>query len=82
MSLLTLTLCLRQQSSPFLQAEAAVRTLRRMSALPPNADIDKRDGHVRFVPKADIRRLIRSTRRRAQEMSSVGSGPVPQRSLN
>jgi hypothetical protein len=26
-----------------------------MSALPPKADIRHRDGHVRFVPKADIR---------------------------
>src|SRR5262249_18758 len=26
-----------------------------MSALPPKADIERRDGHVRFVPKADIR---------------------------
>jgi hypothetical protein len=25
-----------------------------MSALPPKADIDERDQHVRFVPKADI----------------------------
>jgi hypothetical protein len=25
-----------------------------MSALPPKADIDERDCHVRFVPKADI----------------------------
>jgi hypothetical protein len=25
-----------------------------MSALPPKADIDERDRHVRFVPKADI----------------------------
>ena len=25
-----------------------------MSALPPKADIDRRDGHVRLVPKADI----------------------------
>jgi hypothetical protein len=25
-----------------------------MSGLPPKADIDERDGHVRFVPKADI----------------------------
>jgi hypothetical protein len=24
-----------------------------MSALPPKADIDERDCHVRFVPKAD-----------------------------
>src|SRR5262249_57229717 len=28
---------------------------RCMSALPPKADIERRDGHVRFVPKADIR---------------------------
>jgi len=26
-----------------------------MSALPPKADIDRRDGHVRLVPKGDIR---------------------------
>jgi len=26
-----------------------------MSALPPKANIDERDGDVRFVPKADIR---------------------------
>jgi hypothetical protein len=26
-----------------------------MSALPPKADIAKRDHHVRFVPKADVR---------------------------
>src|SRR5262245_39763652 len=26
-----------------------------MSALPPKADIDRRNSHVRFVPKADIR---------------------------
>ena len=25
-----------------------------MSVLPPKADIDERDGDVRFVPKADI----------------------------
>ena len=29
-----------------------------MSALPPKADIDERDCHVRFVPKADIARLV------------------------
>src|SRR5262249_33414528 len=28
---------------------------RHMSALPPKADIDLRDAHVRLVPKADIR---------------------------
>jgi hypothetical protein len=27
-----------------------------MSALPPKADICSAQGHVRFVPKADIRR--------------------------
>jgi hypothetical protein len=27
----------------------------RMSALPPKADIDCHDRHVRLVPKADIR---------------------------
>ena len=26
-----------------------------MSGLPPKADIDRRDGNVRFVPKGDIR---------------------------
>src|SRR5262245_29401452 len=26
-----------------------------MSAFPPKADIERHDGHVRFVPKADIR---------------------------
>jgi hypothetical protein len=28
--------------------------VRLMSALPPKADIDEQDRHVRFVPKADI----------------------------
>jgi hypothetical protein len=27
-------------------------------ALPPNADIGERDCHVRFVPKADIPRIV------------------------
>src|SRR5215831_12576868 len=31
-----------------------------MSALPPKADIAERDWHVRFVPKADIERALRS----------------------
>ena len=26
-----------------------------MSALPPKADIERGDGHVRFVPKADMK---------------------------
>ena len=34
-----------------------------MSALPPKADIETRSRDVRFVPKADIRRRIRSSRR-------------------
>jgi len=33
--------------------------MRLMSALPPKADIAESDWHVRFVPKADIRHLIR-----------------------
>jgi hypothetical protein len=33
-----------------------------MSALPPKADIAKRDHHVRFVPKADIVKIVRSRR--------------------
>jgi len=42
----------------------------RMSALPPKADIDRHDWHVRFVPKADFRIAaigisIRSLRQRA-----------------
>jgi hypothetical protein len=32
------------------------RRIRRMSALPPEADIARCGGHVRFVPKADILR--------------------------
>ena len=45
------------------------RTLLRiqsMSALPQKADIANCDRHVRFVPIADIRHLIRSPRRRLQ----------------
>jgi hypothetical protein len=33
-----------------------------MSALPPKADIDERDCHVRFVPKADIASINRDVR--------------------
>src|SRR5262245_43428474 len=45
-----------------------------MSALPPKADVDRHDGHVRLVPKADIRgaaksAAIRSPRRRARAAS-------------
>jgi hypothetical protein len=35
-----------------------------MSALPPKADIRQRNCDVRFVPTADMGRLIRSTDRR------------------
>src|SRR5262249_30004275 len=37
-----------------LGQKQTLRRMRRMSALPPKADIAKRDHHVRFVPKADI----------------------------
>jgi hypothetical protein len=33
-----------------------------MSALPPKADVAKRGGDVRYVPKADIRRTVQPTR--------------------
>src|SRR5262249_22546710 len=50
---------------------AIVRRSRLMSALPPKADIERHDWHVRFVPKADLRTAaicspIRSPRRRAR----------------
>jgi hypothetical protein len=44
---------------PLMSALDQKRTLRGldgMSALPPKADIDESDCHVRFVPIADIRR--------------------------
>jgi hypothetical protein len=34
--------------------ERTLKRVRRMSALPPKADIHRHDEHVRFVPKADI----------------------------
>ena len=37
-----------------------------MSALPPKADICSAQADVRLVPKADIARFIRSTRRDEQ----------------
>jgi hypothetical protein len=36
-----------------------------MSALPPKADIERHDWHVRFVPKADIR--IAANQHRVQQ---------------
>ena len=47
----------QQQSEPSMSALGQKRTsehVRIMSALPPKADIAKRDRHVCFVPKADI----------------------------
>jgi len=41
------------------QKQTSLR-FRAMSALPPKADIDQHGRDVRFVPKADIDRLIRS----------------------
>src|SRR5690348_1955310 len=41
-----------------------LRSLAAMSALPPKADMAERDQDVRFVPKADMKPLIRSTRLR------------------
>lgn len=35
------------------------KVLRRVSALPSKADMVQRDRNVRFVPKGDIRGLIR-----------------------
>ena len=40
--------------------------VRAMSALPPKLDIVHHGRDVRFVPKADIRRFIRSPRRQWQ----------------
>jgi len=37
-----------------LGQKRTLRHLGSMFALPPKADIAKRDHHVRFVPKADI----------------------------
>jgi hypothetical protein len=34
-----------------------------MSAAPPEADIQRHDGDVRFVPEAEVARIIRSTQR-------------------
>jgi hypothetical protein len=46
-----------------LGQKRTLRGVRPMSALPPKADIAESDWHVRFGPKADIRRLIRSSGR-------------------
>jgi hypothetical protein len=37
-----------------------------MSALPPKADIHRRERYVRFVPKADMSNFIRSPDQRVQ----------------
>src|SRR5215510_10282882 len=36
--------------------EVVKATLRRLSGLPPKADIDRHDWHVRFVPEAAVSR--------------------------
>jgi len=41
--------------------------VRIISALPPKADMGTQSRNVRFVPKADIGRLIQSTRRGDQK---------------
>ena len=40
-----------------------------MSALPPKADIGERDWNVRFVPKADVRGILR--------IANKADGPDP-----
>jgi hypothetical protein len=50
-----------------------------MSGLPLKADIDRRHGEVRFVPEADIGRLIGSPRRPgASTQPRDNVGPVAQ----
>jgi hypothetical protein len=43
-----------------------------MSALPPEADIRKSDGHVRFGPEADIVRADKESKRQFQSKSFCG----------
>jgi hypothetical protein len=46
-----------------------------MSAIPPKADIVRRGGNVRFVPEADIGKIIRLLCQRVQEMIQGSLGP-------
>jgi hypothetical protein len=46
-----------------------------MSALPPKADIAKRDHHVRFVPKADIGTVTLVTCSNSATIFKAGRGP-------
>jgi hypothetical protein len=48
---------LRRPTSALGQKQTS-ECVRAMSALPPKADIAEGDHHVRFVPKADIRRPL------------------------
>src|SRR6516164_10264640 len=41
-----------------LGQKQTLERLRLMSALPPKADMDRHGSDVRFVPKADIKRLL------------------------
>ena len=57
------------QTPPLMSALGQKRTRSpeiAMSALPPKADIVQHGDNIRFVPKADIHRLIRSPRRRVR----------------
>jgi hypothetical protein len=62
-----LTLIFRLMSALGQKQTSDYRLL--MSALPPKADIAERQFDVRFVPKADIGRLIRSPHRRVRATS-------------
>ena len=46
-----------------------------MSALPPKADIAERHRHVRFVPKADIERVLRAGHRCFRCPIALNNGP-------
>jgi len=57
--------CAAQQNWPSMSAlgqKQTSRHVRKMSALPPKADIAECDWNVRFVPKADIQSSISSAR--------------------
>jgi hypothetical protein len=52
--------CLIQRGMSALGQKRTYAVQKGMSALPPKADMCGALAHVRFVPKADKRRLIRS----------------------
>jgi D-arabinose 1-dehydrogenase-like Zn-dependent alcohol dehydrogenase len=55
------------------------RPFHRMSALPPKADIAQHGGNVRFVPKADIERSIRTLCRHGR---TNPAGPASRKALD